>query len=458
MNNDKNRNKGNFSQGQVWKHIVRLAIPMIIAQLVQVMYNIVDRIYIGHLENTDSLALTGLGLTFPVITLISAFTNLFATGGAPLCAIARGKQDEERAQRIMGVTFFCLMAMCVVVMATGYIFMKPLLYMFGASDASYPYASAYLMIYLLGTPFVMIAGGMNGFINAQGFGRVGMITIISGAAINIALDPVFIYVFDMGVEGAAVATVISQFISAAWVMKFLLGKKTLLKLTRKNIAFDGKLVKEITSLGLSGFCVEATNGAVQIACNSTLRAFGGDLYVGIMTVVNSVRDLFTLPVRGLTSGAQPVIGYNYGAKNSKRVVQGIKFMACVGITYTLVAWAIVLLLPEPLIRIFNSEDAMIASGVPALKIYFFGFCMMALQFVGQSTFVALGQSKHAIFFSILRKIVIVVPLTLILPRVGLGVDGVFVAEPVSNALGGIACFTTMTFVVRRLLRRMDEKR
>lgn len=450
------KNQNNFAQGEVYKHIVRMAIPMTIAQLVQVIYNIVDRIYIGHLPDASSLALTGLGLTFPVITLISAFTNLFANGGAPLCSIERGRGDEAKAERIMGVTFFCLLVVSLLAMLVGYSFMKPLLYLFGASDDTYSYARSYLLIYLLGTPFVMAGTGMNGFINAQGFGKIGMITVVAGAVFNIILDPVFIFVFGLGIEGAAIATVVSQFISAVWVLSFLNGKKTLLKIKRTNMTFDSGMVKDITSLGLAGFFVEATNGAVQIACNSTLRLFGGDIYVGIMTVLNSVRDLFTLPVRGISSGAQPVIGFNYGAKEPERVNKGIKFMTFIATAYTLVAWIIVLVIPEALIGIFNSEAQMIELGTPALKIYFFGFIFMALQFSGQSTFTALGQAKHAIFFSLLRKIVIVVPLTLLLPRVGLGVTGVFMAEPISNIVGGLACFTTMTFTVRRLLGTMNK--
>ncbi|MGN0480721.1 MAG: MATE family efflux transporter [Lachnospiraceae bacterium] len=434
-----------------------MAIPMTIAQLVQVIYNIVDRIYIGHLPDASSLALTGLGITFPVITLIAAFTNLFGNGGAPLCSIERGKGDEKRAERIMGVTFLCLLCVSLLAMAIGYGFMKPLLYLFGASDDSYGYAADYLRIYLLGTPFVMAGTGMNGFINSQGFGKIGMVTVVAGAVFNIILDPLFIFVLDMGIKGAAIATVISQFISAVWVIAFLNGRKTILKIKKTNMVFDGRIIKEVVGLGLSGFFVEATNGAVQIACNSTLKIFGGDIYVGIMTAVNSVRDLFTLPVRGITSGAQPVIGFNYGAKKADRVKSGIKFMVIISAVYTLVAWIVVLSIPEMLIGIFNSEAALVELGTPALKIYFFGFIFMALQFSGQSTFVALGQSKHAIFFSLLRKIVIVVPFTLLLPRIGFGVDGVFMAEPISNIVGGIACFTTMCFTVKRLLGRWQQK-
>ena len=449
----RSQEKSDFSTGSVIRHILALAVPMTVAQLVQVLYNIVDRIYIGHLPGASSLALTGPGLTFPVVTLITAFTNLFGMGGAPLCSIARGRHDEARAQRIMGCTFTMLCVSCVAMMALCYAFMRPILYLFGASDASYPYAEEYLMIYLLGTPFVMLGTGMNGFINVQGFGRTGMVTILLGAAVNIALDPVFIFALGMGVRGAAIATVISQFLSAAWVLRFLTGPKTLLRLSRTAMRPEPRLLRDIVGLGMAGFIMSATNGAVQVACNATLRDSGGDVYVGIMTVLNSVRDVVALPIQGLTNGAQPVLGYNYGARKFDRVKKSVAFMSVTSVAYMLIAWLLLFVFPEPVMRVFNSDAELIAKGVPSLHIYFFGFFMMALQFAGQSTFVGLGQSKQAVFFSLFRKIIIVVPLTLILPRVGFGVNGVFLAEPISNFIGGTACFVTMLFTVRHLFAR-----
>lgn len=444
---------GDFSKGKIWKHIVALAVPMTVAQLVQVVYNIVDRIYIGHLPGASSLALTGLGLTFPVITLISAFTNLFGMGGAPLCSIARGRQDEERAEKIIGNTFTMLCLTSVILMVLCYGFLKPILYVFGASEDTFPYARDYLQLYLIGTPFVMLGTGMNGFINSQGFGRMGMMTILLGAVVNIILDPIFIFVLHMGVAGAAVATVLSQLLSAVWVLTFLTGKKTTLRLKRTWLRPDWKLVKEIAGLGLAGCIMSATNGAVQIACNATLKAQGGDIYVGIMTVLNSVREVVMLPVNGLTSAFQPVLGYNYGAKEYSRIKQGIRFITVVCIAYTLAAWLLIFLFPDVFIRVFNSEPELITKGIPAMHLYFFGFFMMALQFAGQSTFVGMGQSKYAVFFSLFRKIVIVVPLTLLLPHVaGLGVKGVFLAEPISNFFGGLACYITMNLVVGRIIK------
>ncbi|MGK4198665.1 MATE family efflux transporter [Fusobacterium sp. HC1336] len=450
-------NRNDFSQGSIYRHIMSLAIPMTIAQMVQVLYNIVDRIYIGHLEAGSSLALTGLGLTFPIITIISAFTNLFGMGGAPLCSIARGKNDMERAETIMGNTFFLLLVSSFVLMLASYVFMKPLLYMFGASDTTYPYAKEYLKIYLLGTPFVMLGTGMNGFINSQGFGKMGMMTILLGAIVNIILDPIFIFYFELGISGAAIATILSQLLSAIWVMKFLLGEKTILKLTKKNMRLEGELIKNITGLGLAGFVMSATNGAVQIACNATLKGHGGDIYVGIMTVLSSIRDVIILPIHGVTTGAQPVLGYNYGAKKYDRIKKGIIFVTVVTVIYMLLAWIIVFLYPGSFIKVFSSDMELIVKGIPAMNIYYFGFFMMAFQVAGQSIFVALGQSKQAVFFSLFRKIIVVVPLTLFLPYVAdLGIKGVFLAEPISNFIGGAACYIVMLFTIKKLLNSSDN--
>lgn len=445
-----------FSRGKVWQNIVAQAIPLTLAQLVQLLYNVVDRIYIGHLPGTDNMALTGVGLTFPIITLIAAFTNLFGTGGTPLFSIARGAKEEEQAGKIMGNVFSLLLGSSVLIFLFCYLFRRPILYLFGASDASYVYADMYLRIYLFGTAFSMLATGMNGFINAQGFPKVGMLTTILGAALNLILDPLFIFAFHMGVSGAALATVISQAASAVWVLRFLTGKKALIRLERKNLQIKWKLTKDIVSLGTAGFIMQATNCLVQIVCNATLQIHGGDVYVGVMTVVNSVRELLSLPVSGLNSGCQPILGYNYGARKYGRVREGIRFTWAIGIGYTVVAWIVAMQCPKFLMSVFTSDAAMIEAGVEALKIYFFGFCFMSLQFTSQCAFQGLGYAKRAIFFSLLRKVIIVVPLTLLLPEIGFGVDGVFMAEPISNVIGGLSCFLTMWLTVYRKLGRMKE--
>lgn len=446
-----NKMKNDFSKGAVWRNIVSQAIPLTMAQLVQLLYNIVDRIYLGHMGVGQNMALTGVGLTFPVITLIMAFSCLYGMGGTPLFSIARGAKEEEEAERIMGNAFSLLVRTSIVLLVLCYIFRKPILYLFGASDASYVFADEYLKIYLLGTPFVMITSGMNGFINAQGFPKFGMVTTMLGAVMNLILDPVFIFGFDMGVSGAAIATVISQIVSALWVLRFLTGKKALLTIKKKNLKVDRTLAKEIVNLGMSGFIMQATNCLVQVVCNATLQGYGGDLYVGIMTVLNSVREVLQLPVSGLMQGAQPVMGYNFGAKENGRVKEAIRFTTLVGTSYTLLAWILVMLIPGFLFKIFTGDAEIIARGPAALNIYFFGFFFMSFQFSGQIVFQALGYAKRAIFFSLLRKAFIVAPLVVLLPMMGFGVNGVFMAEPISNAIGGLACFITMWRTVYRKL-------
>ena len=440
--------ENDFSRGSIARHIFGLALPMTVAQLINVLYSVVDRIYIGHLPHASAQALTGIGLCLPIITIISAFANLFGMGGAPLCSIARGGHEEKRAQNVMGNSFSMLIVSGAVLMMLCLIFKRPILYLFGASSDTFSYADQYITIYLIGTLFVMTSLGMNNFINAQGFGRMGMLTVLLGAVMNIILDPIFIFVFGLGVRGAAIATVISQGASAVWVLRFLTGKKALLRLTRESLKLNFALVKEITLLGTSGFVMSVTNGTVQIVCNAVLARHGGDLYVGIMTVINSVREIITMPVTGLTSGAQPVIGYNYGAGCYKRVKSAIKFMTAGCIIFSVVMWAVLFFEPRFFLHLFTREQELFANGISAMRIYFCGIFMMSLQFAGQSTYVALNRPKQAVFFSLFRKVIIVVPLTLLLPMLGdLGTNGVFLAEPISNVIGGTASFATMLVTV-----------
>ena len=445
--------QNDFSQGSMARNIVRMAVPMTAAQLINILYNVVDRMYLGRLPG--HLALTGLGLCLPIISILMAFANLCGMGGAPLCSIHRGKGENEEAERIMGNSFTLLLLFGAALTAVCLLFRRPILYLFGASDATFPYANDYLTVYVLGTVFVMIGLGMNPFINAQGFSRTGMLTVALGAVVNIVLDPIFIFGFNMGARGAALATVISQGCSAVWVLKFLTGKRAILRLRLSALKLQGARVRRILSLGTSGFAMSMTNSLVQVLCNATLQVAGGDLYVGVMTVVNSVREVISMPVQGITNGCQPVLGYNYGARAYERVRQGIRFTALLGVGYSLAAWALVMLLPGPMIRIFNDEADLVAAGIPALRLYFATFFCMSFQFIGQSVFVGLGRSKNAVFFSLLRKAFIVAPLTLLLPALGMGVDGVFVAEPISNVLGGLACLLTMYVVVYRALGKTE---
>ena len=451
--------KNDFSKGSVVGNILKLALPMTLAQLINVMYNIVDRIYIGMIPENATLALTGLGLCLPIISIVTAFANLFGMGGAPLCSIERGRGNLEEAEKIMGNSFAMMVVTGIILTALGLAFKRPMLYLFGASDATIPYAESYITIYLMGNLFVMVGLGMNSFINSQGFGTIGMMTVLLGAIANIILDPIFIFIFHMGVQGAALATIISQFLSAAWIVAFLTGKKTILRLKISAFRVEAQRALRIVGLGLSGFTMSLTNSSVQIMYNAMLQKVGGDLYVGIMTVINSVREVISMPVTGVTNSAQPVLGFNYGAGEYKRVRGGIVFMSLCCIIYTTLIWMCVHGFPEFFIRIFNRNGDLVEAGIPAMRIYFFGFFMMSLQFAGQAVFVGLGKSKYAVFFSIFRKVIIVIPLIMILPTVfHLGTDGILMAEPVSNLIGGAACFGTMMFTIWPELSGRKKKR
>ena len=433
------------------RNILQMALPMTVAQLINILYNVVDRMYLGKLPG--HLSLTGLGLCLPIISILMGFANLCGMGGAPLCSIHRGKGEDGEAERILGNSFALLLLFGAGLTALGLAFRRPILYLFGASDLTFPYANDYLTIYLLGTLFVMIGLGMNPFINAQGFSRMGMMTVALGAAVNIVLDPIFIFVLDMGVRGAALATVLAQGCSALWVLKFLTGRRALLRLRWNTLRLQAARVRRILALGTSGFVMSMTNSLVQVLCNASLQHYGGDLYVGVMTVINSIREVVSMPVQGITNGCQPVLGYNYGAGEYERVRRGIRFTTVLTVGYSVAAWALVMAVPELLIRIFNDEPELIAAGIPAFRLYFAAFFCMSFQFIGQSVFVGLGRSRSAVFFSLLRKAFIVAPLTLLLPGLGMGVDGVFAAEPVSNVLGGLACLLTMYVTVYRRLGR-----
>ena len=443
--------KNDFSKGSIPKTILTLAAPMTLAQLINVLYSVVDRIYLGRIPGTGHLALTGLGLTMPIISILMGFANLCGMGGAPLCSIERGKGDQEEAERVMGNSFVLLLIFGVAATVLFWAVKEPMLHLFGASGVTFPYADEYLSVYLCGTIFVMISLGMNPFINSQGFAKMGMLTVALGGVVNIVLDPIFIFVLDMGVKGAALATIISQGCSAVWVLKFLIGGKGILRLRRASLRLKGERVRRILGLGLSGFFVNLTNSLVQVVCNTTLFAFGGDLYVGIMTIINSLREVFFMPVHGLNNGAQPVLGFNYGAGEYQRVRQGIRFTVLVTVGYAALVWIVTMAAPGLLIRIFNDDPDTVAGGIPALRIYFCLFFFMSLQMAGQSVFVAIGQSRKAIFFSLLRKAIINAPLTVLFPLLGMGTTGVFVAESVSQFIGGLACFTTMYFTVYRRL-------
>ena len=400
--------KNDFSRGSVVKNILKLALPMTLAQLINVMYNIVDRLYIGLIPENATLALTGLGLCLPIISIVTAFANLFGMGGAPLCSIERGKGNLEEAEKIMGNSFVMMVATGIVLTVLGLAFKRPMLYLFGASDATISYAEDYITIYLLGNLFVMVGLGMNSFINSQGFGTIGMMTVLLGAIANIILDPIFIFAFNMGVQGAALATILSQLLSAIWIVAFLTGKKTILRLRLSAFHIEPKRALKIVGLGLSGFTMSITNSSVQIMYNAMLQKVGGERAISEYDCYQFCPGGNFMPVSGVTNSAQPVLGFNYGAKEYKRVRQGIVFTSICSVVYTTLIWLCVHEFPEFFIRIFNRNGDLLAEGVPAMRIYFFGFFMMSLQFAGQAVFVGLGKSRYAVFFSIFRKVIIVI--------------------------------------------------
>lgn len=444
--------KHNFTVGSMSGGIIRLALPMILAQLVNVLYNIVDRMYLGHMEGDGRLALTGVGVAFPIITIINAFANLCGSGGAPLCSIERGRGDEEKARRIIGNSLTLLLLFGIALTVLGYLVKTPLLYLFGASDETIPYANAYMDVYLAGNLFVMLGLGMNPFIESQGFAKTGMLTVVIGAILNLVLDPLFIFGLELGVQGAAAATILSQFVSAVWVLCFLCGRRAILRLNLPSLRLRRELVKRILALGLSGFTMSVTNSLVQIFCNASLQFYGGDLYVGAMTIIYSVREVAQMPIQGFTQGAQPVLGYNYGAEKNGRVKEGIRFIRRVTVLYAVGVWAVLMLFPRFIVGFFNGEEALMEVAVVSMRWHFALFFFMAFQYVGQTVFVSLGKAKQAVFFSLFRKAILGVPLILILPRLwDLGITGVLAAEPVTNVVGGLACYLTMRAVVWKKL-------
>ena len=454
--------KNDFTQGSIAKNILSLAVPLTVAQLTVVLYNVVDRAFIGHIDAIGRDAFTGIGLVMPVTYIINAFANLCGTGGAPLCSIARGRGDNQRAARIMGVSFTFLLLLGAGLTALFYLFHEPFLYLVGGSPDTVKHAKDYLMIYLVGTIPVMIGLGMNPFINSQGFGRTGMMTTLLGAVINLILDPLFIFVLGMGVQGAALATVIAQSCSAVWVLVFLTGKKAILRLDRESLGLEGGILRKVSGLGLTGFTFSITNSLVQSLGNAQLQVYGapsgmGDVYVAAMTAIVSIREIVMQPVRGLTQGAQPVIGYNYGAGQYSRVRRSILFLTASCLTYNAVIWALLLAFPRAFILLFNDDPALLDVGVKTMRVYYAAYVMMSFQLIGQNTCVALGRAKNAVFFSLLRKVILVVPLMLLLPRLwGLGAYGVFASEPISDVVGGLACYLTMMLTVWREMKQPDR--
>lgn len=427
--------------------IIRLAVPSIAAQLVNALYNIVDRIYIGHIDVIGSTALTGVGVTFPLILIISAFSALIGMGGAPRAAIKMGAGDNEGAEKILGNCTSVLIGLSVVLTTVFMIFRDPLLMAFGASENTIGYASDYMEIYLIGTISVQLALGLNSFISTQGFATTSMATVLIGAVTNIVLDPVFIYGFNMGVKGAAIATILSQTLSAIWVVIFLTGKKTKIKIKISNFKPERKVIFPALALGLSPFIMQSTESLVVVTLNSSLQGYGGDLAVGAMTIISSIMQLVYLPMQGLAQGAQPIISYNYGAGNKERVKKAFKMFITISLSYSVVMWLFVMLLPQLLVRIFTSDAQLMETASWALRIYMAGIFALGAQTACQQTFVSLGQANISIILALLRKIILLIPLVYILPLfLADKVLGVFLAEPFADVIA--ATVTTIVFAVK----------
>lgn len=436
-----------FEKDTIITNIIQTALPMLVAQVFSLLYSIVDRIYIGRIEGYGTQALGAVGLCFPMITLIGGFTNMFGLGGAPLFSIALGKNDGRKAGDVLNTAFRLEITAGVVLMLLGELFAAGILSVFGAAADELVFSVPYIRIYLIGTVFTMISTGMNPYINAHGYASVGMKSVLTGAVSNIVLDPIFIFALGLGVKGAAIATVISQFLSMLVVLRFLFGPENEFKISFQRF-FTFSYAKEIISLGLSPFVMQCTNSLVSVACNNVLMRTGGALYVSVMTMISSVRQILDTPIMAVTEGSSPAISYNYGAGKFKRVKCAIMIMSVTAIAYTCLMWMLIERFPLLFIRIFSDDATLQQLALRPLHLYFLAFVFQAFQYSGQTVFKALNKKKQTIFFSLFRKVIMVVPLTFLLPYAfQMGTDGVFLAEPVSNLIGGLACFITMAATV-----------
>ena len=431
----------------IGKLLFKLAVPTVVAQLINMLYNIVDRIYIGHMPGDGRLALTGVGVCMPIIMIISAFAALISSGGAPRASIYMGKADNESAEKILGGCFKLQLIISAVLTAVLLIWSEDLLLMFGASENTIGYATDYMDIYAIGTVFVQLTLGMGAFITAQGFANIGMMTVIIGALSNILLDPIFIFGCKMGVKGAALATIISQAVSCIWVLTFLLGKKTHLKLKRNNMKIDGKLVFPCVALGLSAFIMQSSESVISVCFNSSLLKYGGDIAVGAMTILTSVMQFAMLPMQGLAQGAQPISSYNYGAKNAERVRKTFQLLLTTCLVYSFTIWAIIMAFPTVFAGIFTPDAALIEFTAKALRIYCAVLCIFGIQIACQMTFVSTGNAPCSIIVAIVRKFVLLLPLIYLMPRVVSDKTmGVYMAEPVADVIA--VTFTAILFAVQ----------
>ena len=438
--------------GDVKKLLLQLMIPAVVAQVVNLLYNIVDRIYIGHISGIGAAALTGVGLFTPILMLLNAFAMLIGSGGAPRTAIAMGQGDKKQAEKIVSNSFTMLLLFSVVLTIVFYAAAPTLLRLFGASDTTLPYALAYSRIYILGTICVLIVLGMNTFITAQGFAKISMLTTVIGAVINIVLDPILIFGLGMGVKGAAIATVLSQAVGAIWVIRFLTGPKTILKIRKEDMKLEGKIIMPVLALGISTFVMLSTESLLSISFSSSLARYGGDVAVGAMTVITSASQLCTMPISGICQGGQPVMSFNFGAGKKDRVKQAFRFQLTLCLSYTTIFWLLMMLIPGAVAGIFTSDASLIDYTTWAMRIYMAGIFSTGVQIACQQSFMALGQAKVSLLLACLRKLILLIPLIFILPHVVANpVFGVFLAEPVSDIIAAAVTATTFFLQFNKIL-------
>lgn len=450
-------NKDFLGTEPIGRLLLKLSIPTVIAQLINMLYNIVDRIYIGHIPESGSLALTGVGVCMPVIMIVSAFAALVSSGGAPRASIFMGKQDNESAEKTLSNCFTLQIIISILLTAVLLRWGKNLLLAFGASKNTIPYAADYMHIYAFGTIFVQLTLGMNAFITAQGFTTISMVSVLIGAVCNITLDPVFIFAFHMGVKGAALATVLSQAVSSIWVILFLCGKKTQLHIRRKYLLLKANIILPCVALGLAAFIMQASESIVAVCFNSSLLRYGGDIAVGAMTILTSVMQFAMLPLQGIAQGAQPISSYNYGAKNAERVKKTFRILLITCLTYSITLWAAVQLIPKIFVSIFTSDASLVDFTAPMLKIYLGGLFLFGIQIACQMTFTSLGKAVNSIIVAVVRKFVLLIPLIYLIPHlVSNPTVGVYMAEPIADIIAVLFTSVLFSFQFKKALAEIQN--
>ncbi len=446
-------NEEKLGSAPLFRLMMSMGIPTLVAQIINLLYNIIDRIYIGHIPEVGATALTGVGLALPMVVIIAAFSAVVGAGGAPLSAIALGRGKKEEAERILGNGFSLLLVFSAFLMILFFIIKRPVLFLIGASDATFPFADEYMTIYIFGTLFVQISLGMNPYITAQGCSRTAMLSVLIGAVLNIALDPLFIFGFGMGIRGAALATVISQFVSAVWVLRFLTRKERAMGIRKNYLKIRGKIVAKIMSLGVAPFIMQATESFISIVMNSGLQRYGGDMYVGTLTIMQSVMQFVSIPVSGFTQGVQPIMSYNFGAGNIERVKKTYFTMLGIVMSYTILLTISIMAIPGIFARMFTDSSELISLVEKILPVFVCGMLVFGVQMSSQTTFLALGQARISLFIALLRKVILLIPLAIILPKLTGDVMFIYYAEPISDVTSALTCGILFACLFGKILKR-----